>query len=194
MKIQRKFFFDTVRGSLFGGALSQTQVDGLNTLLDYAELHGVDDRQLAYVLATAGHETGWTMQPIAEWGKGQGHDYGKPDPETGQAYYGRGYVQLTWKSNYEKQDKKLGLKGELVKNADLALDPEIAKKVLFGGMADGDFTGQCLDDHIICVNPITDDTDFYNARKIVNALDRASDIKNYANKFAAAITHAARST
>jgi putative chitinase len=192
MKIQRKYFFDSVRDSLFGGSLNQSQVEGLNTLLDYAELHGVDDRHLAYILATAGLETGWTMQPIAEWGKGAGHSYGEPDPQTGQTYYGRGYVQLTHKSNYEKQDEKLGLKGRLVQNADLALDPEIAKKILFGGMRDGDFTSHCLDDHIICKDPTTDTTDFYNARKIVNGLDRAQDIKNYAVKFANAITHAAR--
>ncbi|TOE35570.1 hypothetical protein CGJ43_25525, partial [Vibrio parahaemolyticus] len=57
---------------------------------------------LAYVLATTYHETGHTMKPIEEWGKGQGRPYGEPDPETGQTYYGRGYVQLTWLANYIK--------------------------------------------------------------------------------------------
>jgi len=35
------------------------------------------------------------MQPIEEYGKGKGMKYGSPDPETGQTYYGRGFVQTT---------------------------------------------------------------------------------------------------
>jgi hypothetical protein len=187
--IQRKYFFDSVRGSLFSGSLKQSQVDGLNNLLDYAEQHQVDDRHLAYVLATTYHETAQTMEPIAEYGKGQGKSYGKPDPVTGETYYGRGYVQLTWKENYEKQDVKLGLGGTLVANADLALQPEYAMPILFEGMADGDFTGVGLPKYITCEDPEIDTTDFYNARKIVNGLDCASMIQGYAQLFANAITH-----
>jgi hypothetical protein len=192
MRIQRKYFFDSVRDSLFDGGLSQTQVDGMNMILDHAEREGIDDRHLAYILATSHHETAFTHEPIAEYGKGSGKPYGVEDPVTGQTYYGRGLVQLTWKENYEKMDKKFGLGGELVENADLALDPGLATKIIFSGMADGDFTGKCLEDYIICENPETDETDFYNARKIVNALDRADTIAGYAKKFAAAITHAER--
>jgi len=187
MKIQRKFFFDNVRDSLFGGGLSQDQVDGCNTLLDYAEHHGIDDRHLAYVLATTAHETAWTMQPIREQGS---ESYLKSKP-----YYpwiGRGYVQLTWEENYKKADQKLGLNGQLIEDPDLALDPEIAKQVIFIGMDEGWFTGQCLGDHIECEDPLTDETDWYNARTIVNAHDKADQIKGYAIKFANAITHAAR--
>lgn len=190
MKIQRKYFFDSVRGSLFAGHLNQSQVDGLNTILDYAESVGCDDRHLAYILATTFHETAQTMQPIAEYGKGKGKSYGVPDPQTGQTYYGRGYVQLTWKDNYKKQDDKLGLGGQLVKNADLALDPEIALKVLFSGMFDGDFTGVGLPKYVTCKDPNSDTTDYYNARKIVNGLDCASLIQGYAMSFTNAITHA----
>jgi putative chitinase len=187
--IQRKYFFDSVRGSLFAGSLNQSQVDGLNALLDYAESNLVDDRHLAYVLATTFHETAQTMQPIAEYGKGKGKSYGNPAGPYGQCYYGRGYVQLTWYDNYVKQDKKLGLNDELVKNADLALDPTIAMQVLFQGMNDGDFTGVGLPKYITCKNVETDTTDFYNARKIVNGLDCAQQIQGYAQKFANAITH-----
>jgi putative chitinase len=188
--IQRKYFFDSVRDSLFAGDLSQDQVDGLNAILDYADEEGTDDRHLAYVLATTFHETAQTMQPIAEYGKGQGKSYGVPDPQTGQTYYGRGYVQLTWKDNYQKQDDKLGLGGQLVKDADLAMDPKVALQVLFGGMHDGDFTGVGLPDFITCEDPTSDTTDFHNARKIVNGLDCAEQIQGYAQKFANAITHA----
>jgi hypothetical protein len=57
-----------------------------------------------------------TMMPIAEYGKGQGHEYGKPCPEyDDQVAYGRGYVQLTWDYNYEKADQKCSLDGALPK-------------------------------------------------------------------------------
>ena len=189
--IVRKYFFDSVRGSLFSGSMTQAQVDGMNAMLDFAESVGCDDRHLAYILATTFHETAQTMQPIAEYGKGKGKPYGVPDPQTGQTYYGRGYVQLTWRDNYATQDKKLGLGGRLVANADLALDMDIALQVIFGGMYAGDFTGVGLPKYITCKDPGSDTTDYYNARKIVNGLDCASQIQGYAQKFTNAITHAA---
>jgi|SRR5262252_78885 len=189
--IQRKYFFDSVRASLFSGHMTQSQVDGMSAMLDFAESVGCDDRHLAYILGTTFHETAQTMQPISEYGKGKGMPYGVPDPETGQTYYGRGFVQLTWRDNYEAQDKKLGLGGALVADADLALDLGIALKVIFGGMYDGDFTGVGLPKYITCVDTETDTTDYYNARKIVNGLDCASMIQGYAQLFTNAITHAA---
>jgi putative chitinase len=190
MSIQRKYFFDSIRGSLFGGDITQDQVDGINLILDFAETQDCDDRHLAYILATTYHETAQTMQPIEEYGKGKGKTYGEPDPETGQAYYGRGYVQLTWRDNYQKQDDKLRLNGTLVQDANLALDPGVALKILFGGMYDGDFTGVGLPKYIPCEDSNLDATDFFNARKIVNGLDCAEQIQSYAQKFANAITHA----
>ena len=192
MKIQRKYFFDSVRDALFGGSLGQSQVDGLSLILDYADHHGIDDRQLAYVLATIKWETAHTMQPIEEYGKGKGKPYGEPAGPYGKVYFGRGLVQITWLSNYTKQDQKLELKGELVKHPELALDWEIALPICFGGCRDGDFTGVCLGDHIVCSNPETDTTDFFEARTVVNGHDHASDIAKLATKFASAITHAER--
>jgi hypothetical protein len=189
MKIQRKFFFDIARAKLFDGALTQSQVEGMNAILDYAETQGTDDRHLAYIFATTFHETGRTMQPIEEWGKGGNASYVQPNPP---GFWGRGFVMITWKSNYEKQDKKLKLGGELVRNPDLALDMDIALKILFGGMQDGDFTGLSLEDFIPCKDPATDPTDFYGCRKVVNGLDCASQIHTYANNFSAAIMHASR--
>lgn len=108
--INHKFFFDHVRTYLFFDKLAQPQVNGLNAILNEWEKNYAkkDDRWLAYMLATTHHETDRTMQPIEEYGKGKGKLYGKPDPITGKAYYGRGFVQLTWKSNYEKMGKVLG--------------------------------------------------------------------------------------
>src|SRR6266576_3399540 len=101
--INREFFFGQVRRLLFLGSLRQSQVDGLNVILDRweAQYAAEDDRWLAYALATTYHETDQKIQPIEEYGKGRGQPYGKPDPDTGKTYYGRGFVQLTWKNNYD---------------------------------------------------------------------------------------------
>ena len=68
MAINRKFFFDQVHIRLFDGGLKQSQVDGLTAILDRWEgkMPGEDDRWLAYMLGTAHHETGRTMQPVRE--------------------------------------------------------------------------------------------------------------------------------
>jgi len=189
--IHRAYFFDSVRFYLDSDkSLAQSQVDGFNVLLDYYETVGVegaadfDDRYFAYILATAWHETAFTVQPIAEYGKGAGKPYGKPAGPYGQTYYGRGYVQLTWYDNYVRQDTKLGLNSELVKHADLALDAIIATQILFGGMLDGDFTGKKLSDYFTSTT-----TDWYNARRIVNGTDQASTIAGYAEKFSNALSH-----
>jgi putative chitinase len=189
--IHRAYFYESVRFYLDADkSLAQGQVDGLNAMLDYYETVGIegaadyDDRELAYMLATAWHETAFTCQPIAEYGKGKGKPYGVPAGPYGQVYYGRGYVQLTWYDNYRRQDDKLGLGGALVKNADLALDPLIAAQILFGGMHDGDFTGKKLADYFTLTT-----TDWYNARRIVNGTDCATAIATYAEKFLNAVSH-----
>jgi hypothetical protein len=191
MAVHRAYFFDSIKYYLFK-SFSQDQIDGLNVFLDWyddknpplPEKYHIDDRCLAYILATTYHETAATMQPIAEYGKGKGMKYGTPDPQTGQTYYGRGYVQLTWKENYQRQDDKLGLRGQLVTDADLALDPRYAKEIIIKGMYDGDFTGVGLGKFFT-----SDVTDWYEARTIVNGHDRATDIADYAEKFCNAITH-----
>jgi len=184
--IHRKYFFDSMRASLFH-AFAQSQVDGLNVFLDWydtanpslPERYHLGDRELAYVLATTYHETGATFQPIREYGS---ESYLKSKPY--YPWYGRGYVQLTWETNYKTQDEKLGLGGRLLADPDVALDPEIALKVILGGMVDGDFTGKKLGDFF------TDQlTDWYEARTIVNGHDRASDIANYAVLFLDGIAH-----
>lgn len=125
--------------------------------------------QKAYVLATVQHETANTFKPIAEYGKGAGRPYGKADPVTGKIYYGRGYVQLTWKSNYEKYGKILGI--PLVANPDLAMKPDVALFILVHGFKTGAFTGKKLTDYVNASN-----RDLINARRCINGLDRAENI------------------
>lgn len=186
--IQRKYFFDRVRSTLGGGTLAQSQVDGLNVMLERADARRIDFRQFAYILATAWHETAYTLQPIEEYGRGAGHEYGVPDPVTGQTYYGRGFVQLTWAANYKTcQQKADDLRRwgdrDIYLDAGKALDLDIATDVIFYGMRSGMFTGAALGDFVNA-----DDTDFYNARKVVNGLDCADKIADEAGLFLAALT------
>jgi putative chitinase len=176
--IDRKKFFDAYR-EVFG-TLDQGQVDGLESLLAALEAdERVSDlRWAAYMLATTRHETAKTFQPIREYGKGQGLKYGKPDPITGKTYYGRGYVQLTWKDNYATMGTVL--KVDLVNNPDLALDPVAAYRIMSYGMRTGAFTGVGLNRYIhgdVC--------NYVNARKIINGLDVAEKIAGYAEKLEA---------
>ena len=57
-------FFNSVRDSLFGGKLSQKQVDGLNDIIKASQ--GLPIQHRAYMLATAYHETGLNMSPNEE--------------------------------------------------------------------------------------------------------------------------------
>lgn len=184
MTINRNQFFSFIKRDLFNNKYTQQQVDGISSILDtwendYKTLSLPD---VAYCLATVYHETAKTMTPIEEYGKGKGKKYGKVDSTTGKAYYGRGYVQLTWLRNYALAGIKLGI--DLVKHPELALDLEIASKIMFQGMRDGWFTGKKLSNYCHKNPP-----DFLNARRIINGLDRAGLIASYARRFLDGLVH-----
>lgn len=175
-----KEFFDAVRIKF--GPLSQKQVEGFNIILEYTASMTI--RHRSYILSTTWHETARTMQPIREYGKGAGKKYGTPDPVTGQVYYGRGYVQLTWKTNYEKACKRLkelsliSSSVDFVKDPDIVMKPAIAAYIIVIGMKEGWFTGAKL-------------SDFYSyedMRKIVNGTDKAKLIADYASDFEYALS------
>jgi putative chitinase len=63
--LNRQAFFASVRKAPFGGSLAQSQVDGLNALLDMAP-PAMGTNLLAYCLATTHHETGGAMVPRVE--------------------------------------------------------------------------------------------------------------------------------
>lgn len=180
-------FFNTVRARF--GALKTKQVEGFNTILNKWTESGLTDiRWLAYMLATAWHETAATMQPIKEYGLGKGRLYGKPDERTGKTYYGRGYVQLTWYDNYLKMSKILFGDNRLVIDPDLALDPKVAASIMFEGMTTGksyagDFTRKHLGNYF---NKTVNDP--FNARRIINGTDRAKLIAGYYDTFLAGLT------
>lgn len=179
-----KEFYDRIRTDLFHGSISQRQFEGIEDIIEAWHDKGITDiRYIAYALATAYHETASTMQPIAEYGKGAGRDYGKklkisrkPYTTPNKLYYGRGYVQLTWYENYEAMGKLLNV--DLLNNPELAMQPDIAAKIMVRGMLNGDFTGKKLSDYFN--EKITDP---YNARKIINGLDKAKTIQGYYDVF-----------
>lgn len=59
-------FFDKIRAPLFGGSLSQDQVDGIEMILSECAKQGASLTQTAYILATAYGESGGAMQPKRE--------------------------------------------------------------------------------------------------------------------------------
>ena len=175
--------------------LKQEQVDNLNFLLDKLDESQIITRlsEYAYILATIKHETADSFAPIEEayWIKPESKRIAvlknmykgrssivHPD---GNLYTGRGYVQLTHIDNYIKMNPYVKEKFpeiDITKEPEKACEPEIAWIVLEAGMSKGLFTGKKLSDYF------TDDrTDFRNARKIINGLDRAELIKGYAERF-----------
>jgi hypothetical protein len=199
--IDRRYFFDQVRGTLFKGSLQQQQVEGLNAILDYWERHHdrADPRWLAYILATAFHETAYTMQPVREtlaasdekaveildrayaagklsWVKTV---YWLPD-EDGKSWLGRGLVQLTHKRNYEAMSRLTGI--DLVADPARAMEMQTAVTILVEGMIAGSFAPHKRADHLNA-----EKADWVNARRIVNGTDRAEKLAEYGRTFHAAL-------
>ena len=180
-----KQFFDRAR--LVVGNFDQQQVDTINRLLAKAAHWPLG--WLAYGLATAWHEA--RLKPIREKGGAAylaKYDTGRlarmlgNTPEAdgdGIKYAGRGLVQLTGRTNYEKAGKFIGV--DLIANPDLALDPEHAAAILVWGMEYGAFTGKALADYLEGWRG--DYSHFRQCRKIINGMDRATDIAKYAEQF-----------
>jgi putative chitinase len=186
-------FFARVRSRDLLGTLDQGEVNGCNAILKACA--GFPGAWAAYCLATAYHETAGTMQPIHEVGgpvylrrmydiegarPQMARDNGNTTPGDGVKYAGRGYVQLTWKDNYERAGAALDL--PLVALPDLALEPAVAADIMRSGMRDGWFTGRKLA-HYLPRAPRADRTDYRAARRIINGTDKADAIALHADAF-----------
>lgn len=185
--LNRKFFYDQVRSSLFGGKLSPSQLAGLEAILNDwdADHAGKDLRWLAYMLGTAYHEVDRTMRPITEYASGKAYEgrksLGNTEKGDGVRFKGRGFVQLTGRRNYAKMSAVVGV--DLIANPELALDPVYAAKIMFFGMENGTFTGKKLADYFNGTKE-----DWVRARRIINGLDKANLIADYGKKFYKAIS------
>jgi hypothetical protein len=99
-------------------------------ILAALEAAGIGDRDVQMgVISTVAIETASTFRPIHEYKNADGsipaswYTY-----DGGPTYHGRGYIQLTHRSNYRAAGQALGV--DLVSTPDLALDPEVAAAVL----------------------------------------------------------------
>lgn len=204
--INRKVFFDRARARPFGGSLSVGQVEGCNAIIDEFERQKLTDiRWLAYMLATAYHETAATMQPVIEtrqpreatnpsvdtaiarleraWAAGKMSwvktAYWRKDAQ-GFSWLGRGLPQVTHKSNYERAEKETGV--PFTRDPSLMLQMRHAVPVMFSGMIKGWFTGRKLADYFDGAksNPT-------EARRIINALESAGKVAAYFDEFHTAL-------
>ncbi len=207
--LNRKVFYDSVRRSLFNGRISNEQYIGMQNLLDVWEDNYFDIAvdQLAYDLATAFHETAYTMQPIME--RGSRSYFNKYEPGTrigrvlgntksgdGYRFRGAGHVQNTGRRNAQKAtdelNKRFNIGVDLVANPDMRLDPFISAHSLFLGNLMGWWTGTGLTDYLDGVDErdSEDVREFIKARAVVNGTDKASTIAKYALKFERALKDA----
>jgi hypothetical protein len=132
---------------------------------------------IAYAFATIFHETAGTFEPIKEFRNRAGSKgRANQDRYWNTGFYGRGYVQLTWKKNYELASKQLGF--DFVSDPDLVMRPKLAFLILSDGMDEGWFTGKKLSDYFT-----PNKKDYINARRIINGTDKAALIATYARDF-----------
>ena len=182
------------------GSLSQEAVDNINLIVETCEKYNLSYPQTAYVLATVAWETAHTFKPIEEYGKGKNRKYGTLYTNSkGQKYgiagsggdtylysdyphlyYGRGFAQLTHLVNYKFAGEQLGI--DLVNNPDLALQPKYAAEILVKGSANGWFTSKKLSDYINDKSK-----SYYQARRVINGLDKAQQIADIAVVFEKAL-------
>lgn len=151
-------------------------------IIEECKKQGLHLWHAAYVLATAYHETAHTMKPVREYG---GETYLRSKKY--YPYVGMGYVQLTWKENYQKASKILGV--DFVKDPKKLLEPRYAVVILVTGMKEGWFTGKSLKDYIdnIDEDDKEDLREFSNARRIVNGTDKQVHIGQLALQYEKAL-------
>lgn len=204
--MNRTIFFNNIRGPLFNGSLTTDQVKGISAIIDRMEK--LDPRWLAYALATAYHETGAKMVPIAEnlnysasglratfpkyFTAAEADRYArKPEAIANRAYanrMGNGPEASGDGFRYRGRGicqttgrdnyRKYGCED----NPDRMLQVDVSVTAMWDGMTNGRFTGKKLSDYF---NDKT--TDWVGARRIINSLDKADKIAAEANLFYAAI-------
>jgi predicted chitinase len=194
-KFKRKEFY--IQAKLFDlipDSLTQQQVDSIESVFNYWETKNIDNKYfLAYIFATIKHECGDTWVPIEEKGSNNYLSKYFTNPTLKRwlsnlrlsdswVYKGRGFCQITGRGLYKKIGDLIGV--DLINHPELALQPDVASKIIIDGMLQGWFTGKKLltyyDRGIFDSN---------NARRIINGIDKASVISNYYIKFTKCLSY-----
>lgn len=195
--LNRAIFYAEIKGRLFKGRLSQRQVEGMDALLDaFAATGQTNLDYLSYGFATAYLEVDRTMWPIKEYGGAAYHkkmydiegsrphkarELGNLQPGDGAKYCGRGYPQVTGRSNYKRAAVLTGV--DLISQPERMLEPKLAAAVMWDAMLKGWFTGRKLSQYFG-----KGKSDPKGARAIVNGTDRAATIAGYFAHFKEAFT------
>lgn len=176
--INKQLFFEGYKSKLDKN-LTKKEVEDIDLFIDMVnnELDQFTLFEWAYVFATVYHETAHTFHPVIEaywkteeWRKRNFRYY---------PFFGRGYVQITWESNYKVFSKILKI--DLVKNPELTLEPKNAFFILVYGLKNGSFTGKSLPEYN--TSSYTDRMKFVNMRRVINGTDKAELIADYAQEF-----------
>lgn len=210
MSINREFFFDEVRDSLFSGMLKPRQVEGMEAILDEwdASHAAKDDRWLAYMLATAYHETGRAMVPVEEnlnysagrlrvvfpsrFNATNAAAYaGHPQKIANRAYankLGNGAEASGdgWKYRgrglVQITGKSNYAKFGIADAPDDGMNNVRTVQIMFAGMMNGLFTGRKLSDYFHATT-----ADWTNAREIILPGDHEAPVGQYGQAFYRAI-------
>jgi putative chitinase len=209
--MKRPDFYRALRkpGGIFGGRLTADQVKGMEAILDAWDVSGHSDtRWLAYMLATAHHETGQTMQPIGEnlnySAAGLRKTFKKYFSVADAAAYARHPERIANRAYANRMGNGSEASGDgwrfrgrglpqitgkdnyekfgIADHPDAALELPCAVNIMIKGMVDGIFTGKRLADYFS-----GNKAEWKNARRIINLLDRADDVAAIAKTFHAAI-------
>lgn len=211
-------YFAYARRAPFGGRLTQSQIDGQNAILAewdrrFAGSLKADIRWLAYILATAFHETGGKMQPVEEnlvyttaaqirktWPSRFRNDAeAKPYVRNAKGLARKVYGNRPDLGNTTADDgwtyrgrglpqitgKCLYSLFGVAASPEKALDLKTSIAITFDGMTKGFYTGKALADYF---SATTDDPE--GARRIVNGTDKAKLIAGYHRNFLDALTAA----
>ena len=149
------------------------QATSARAIIQAAQDRQLTKAQIAYILATAEHESD-SFNTLEEYSDGNQYDgrasLGNTHPGDGVRFKGRGYVQLTGRLNYTRYSQITGL--DLIKLPIILMNrAALSVFVIVDGMMLGVYTRRRLDEFVN-----NQKQDFFNARQVVNGHDRADKI------------------
>lgn len=220
--MNRSAFYASARArtsGIFGTSLSQSQVQGVEAILDEGEKRGTSLFHLAAILSEAYHETGGRMQPISEnlnysakrmtqvWPSrfptvAAAQPYANNPKALANKVYGGRLGNDGPNDGWRYRGRGLAqitgktnyAKFGLAENPDAASEMATAVRILFDGMTKGMFTGKKLADYdyLVTRSPGIPDFKYYASRAIINGDTAANgaEIALYAKAFEKALRSA----